>query len=110
MTATAQISLQNIQQAAENLEQLRSGNIRMPNGNPLKRKLQAGQPCFGAWILSTSADMAEILGYAGMDFLLLDHEHGQGNIDDAIGQLRAIKGTECVGVLRVPSNDYVYIK
>jgi 4-hydroxy-2-oxoheptanedioate aldolase len=82
----------------------------MPNGNPLKRKLQAGQPCFGAWILSTSADMAEILGYAGMDFLLLDHEHGQGSIDDAIGQLRAIKGTECVGVLRVPSNDYVYIK
>jgi len=82
----------------------------MPNGNPLKRKLQAGQPCFGAWMLSTSADMAEILGYAGMDFLVLDHEHGQGSIDDAIGQLRAIKGTECVGVLRPPSNDHIYIK
>jgi 4-hydroxy-2-oxoheptanedioate aldolase len=61
-------------------------------------------------MLSTSADMAEILGYAGMDFLLLDHEHGQGSIDDAIGQLRAIKGTDCVGVLRVPSNDHIYIK
>lgn len=82
----------------------------MSNGNPLKRKLQAGQPCFGAWILSTSADMAEILGYAGMDFLVLDHEHGQGSIDDAIGQLRAIKGSECVGVLRVPTNDHIYIK
>ena len=78
--------------------------------NPLKRKLQAGQACFGAWMLSTSADMAEILAYAGMDFLLLDHEHGQGSIDQAIGQLRAIKGSDCVGVLRVPSNDYVYIK
>jgi 2-keto-3-deoxy-L-rhamnonate aldolase RhmA len=82
----------------------------MPNGNPLKRKLQAGEVCFGAWMLSTSADMAEILAYAGMDFLLLDHEHGQGSIDDAIGQLRAIKGSDCVGVLRVPSNDPVYIK
>jgi 4-hydroxy-2-oxoheptanedioate aldolase len=61
-------------------------------------------------MLSTSADMAEILGYAGMDFLLLDHEHGQGSIDDAIGQLRAIKGSDCVGVLRVPSNDHIYIK
>jgi 4-hydroxy-2-oxoheptanedioate aldolase len=80
------------------------------SGNPLKRKLQAGQPCFGAWMLSTSADMAEILGYAGMDFLLLDHEHGQGSIDDAIGQLRAIKGGDCVGVLRVPANDHIYIK
>lgn len=82
----------------------------MPNGNPLKRKLREGQTCFGAWMLSTSSDMAEILAYAGMDFLLLDHEHGQGSIDDAIGQLRAMKGTECVGVLRVPSNDHVYIK
>jgi len=82
----------------------------MTSVNPLKRKLQAGQPCFGAWMLSTSADMAEILGYAGMDFLLLDHEHGQGSIDDAIGQLRAIKGSDCVGVLRVPANDHIYIK
>ena len=65
----------------------------MVEGNPLKRKLRAGQACFGAWMLSTSADMAEILAYAGMDFLLLDHEHGQGSIDDAIAQLRAIKGS-----------------
>jgi 4-hydroxy-2-oxoheptanedioate aldolase len=78
--------------------------------NALKRKLQAGQACFGAWMLSSSADMAEILAYAGMDFLLLDHEHGQGSIDQAIGQLRAIKGSDCVGVLRVPANDHVYIK
>jgi 4-hydroxy-2-oxoheptanedioate aldolase len=82
----------------------------MPDGNPLKRKLRAGQACFGAWMLSTSADMAEILAYAGLDFLLLDHEHGQGSIDQAIGQLRAIKDTDCVGVLRVPTNDHVYIK
>ena len=82
----------------------------MATGNPLKRKLQAGQPCFGAWMLSTSADMAEILAYAGLDFLVLDHEHGQGSIDDAIGQLRAMKGSDCIGVLRTPSNDHVYIK
>jgi 4-hydroxy-2-oxoheptanedioate aldolase len=82
----------------------------MQNDSPLKRKLRAGQACFGAWMLSTSADMAEILAYAGMDFLLLDHEHGQGSIDDAIAQLRAIKGSDCVGVLRVPSNDPIYIK
>jgi 4-hydroxy-2-oxoheptanedioate aldolase len=82
----------------------------MSNGNPLKQKLQAGQPCFGAWLLSTSADMAEILACAGIDFLILDHEHGQGSIESAIGQLRAMKGTGCVSVLRTPSNDHVYIK
>jgi 4-hydroxy-2-oxoheptanedioate aldolase len=82
----------------------------MTTDNPLKRKLHAGEPCFGAWMLSTSADMAEILAYAGLDFLVLDHEHGQGSIDDAIGQLRAMKGSDCVGLLRVPGNDHVYIK
>jgi 4-hydroxy-2-oxoheptanedioate aldolase len=79
-------------------------------GKALKQKLRNGQPCFGAWILSTSADMAEILAYAGLNFLLLDHEHGQGDIDTAVNQLRAMKGTDCVGVLRVPTNDRVYIK
>ena len=50
----------------------------MQAGNPLKRKLAADEACFGAWMLSSSADMAEIPAYAGMDFLLLDHEHGSG--------------------------------
>ena len=82
----------------------------MATGNPLKRKLRASQACFGAWMLSTSADMAEVLAYAGLDFLVLDHEHGQGSIDDAIGQLHAMKGSDRIGVLRPPSNDHVYIR
>ena len=50
------------------------------------------------------------LVYAGLDFHLLDHKHGQGSLDDAIGQLRAMKDTDCTGVLRVPANDHIYIK
>lgn len=82
----------------------------MPTGNPLKQKLNDGKTCLGSWLLTTSADMAEILAYAGLDFLLIDHEHGQGSIDDAIQQIRAMKGSGCAGVLRVPSNDRIYIK
>lgn len=82
----------------------------MPTGNPLKNKLRAGEACIGSWLLTTSADMAEIMAYAGLDFLLIDHEHGQGSIDDAVNQLRAMKGSDCSGVLRVPSNDRIYIK
>lgn len=82
----------------------------MPAGNPLKRKLLEGKVCIGSWLLTTSPDMAEILAYAGLDFVLIDHEHGQGSIDDAVNQLRAIKGSDCAGILRVPSNDRIYIK
>lgn len=82
----------------------------MPTGNPLKQKLREGKTCIGSWLLTTSADMAEILAFAGLDFLLIDHEHGQGGIDNAVGQLRAMKGSDCAGVLRVPTNDRIYIK
>jgi len=82
----------------------------MPDSTPLKRKMLAGKACIGAWLLTTSADVAEILAYSGLDFVLIDHEHGQGDIGDAIAQLRAIKGHDCAGIVRVPSHDPIYIK
>ncbi|WP_374378245.1 HpcH/HpaI aldolase/citrate lyase family protein [Dongia sp.] len=82
----------------------------MPDATALRRKMLSGTACLGAWLLTNSADVAEIMASAGMDFLLIDHEHGQGNIADAIAQLRAIRGTNCAGILRVPDHDPVYIK
>ncbi|MBI2255415.1 MAG: hypothetical protein HYU58_12405 [Proteobacteria bacterium] len=82
----------------------------MPNSTPLKRKMLAGNACLGAWLLTNSADVAEILAFGGLDFVLMDHEHGQGDIGGAIAQMRAIKGHDCAGILRVPSHDPVYIK
>jgi 4-hydroxy-2-oxoheptanedioate aldolase len=82
----------------------------MPKSIALKRKMLAGEACLGAWVLTNSADVAEIMAFAGLDFLLIDHEHGQGAIPDAIAQMRAIKGSGCAGILRVPSNDPIYIK
>jgi len=76
----------------------------------LQRKLATGEACLGAWILTSSADATEILAWAGLDFVLLDHEHGQGSLETAIAQLRSLKGSDCAGLLRVPSNDAVYIK
>jgi 4-hydroxy-2-oxoheptanedioate aldolase len=82
----------------------------MPNENKLKRKLLAGQPCLGAWLLTTSPDVAEVLAFGGLDFVVMDHEHGQGGITDAIDQLRALKGSDCTGIVRVPTNDHIYIR
>ncbi len=82
----------------------------MPDSQPLKQKMRAGQACIGAWLLTNSADVAEILAYAGLDFVLIDHEHVQGDIGDAIAQMRALKGHNCAGIVRVPSHDPIYIK
>jgi 4-hydroxy-2-oxoheptanedioate aldolase len=76
----------------------------------LKARLKAGEQLLGAWTMSDSPDNAEGMALSGLDFVLMDHEHGQATIPDAIAQLRAIQGTKCAGLLRAPWNDMVFIK
>lgn len=78
--------------------------------NILKARLKAGENVYGAWVGSGSADNAEILGHAGFDFLVVDQEHGAGEMADAVAMLRAAEssGTPCV--VRAPWNDPVWLK
>jgi 4-hydroxy-2-oxoheptanedioate aldolase len=78
--------------------------------NVLKRRLASGETLFGAWIETGSATVTEIMAHQGFDFLVLDLEHGQGEVRDAIEMLRAGQscGTPCV--VRVPWADPVFLK
>ncbi len=76
----------------------------------LKARLKAGEKLLGAWTMTDSPDNAEVMAQTGLDFVLMDHEHGQATLPAAIAQLRAIKGTGCAGLMRVPWNDMIYIK
>jgi 4-hydroxy-2-oxoheptanedioate aldolase len=78
--------------------------------NSLKARLKAGEKALGAWTMSDSADNAEVLALSGLDFIMMDHEHGQGLLTDAIAQMRAMAATRCVPMIRVPWNDFVFIK
>ena len=64
----------------------------MSIGNVLKQRLARGEALFGAWIETGSAVNAEILGHQGFDFLILDLEHGHGDLKDAVDMLRAAQG------------------
>jgi 4-hydroxy-2-oxoheptanedioate aldolase len=76
----------------------------------LKARLKAGEKLLGTWAMTESADTVEVMALAGVDFILIDHEHGQSILPDAIAQLRAMRVTDCPGIVRVPWNDFVYIK
>ncbi|MFT6556909.1 HpcH/HpaI aldolase family protein [Sneathiella sp.] len=77
----------------------------------IKKTLAAGQKAKGCWLFTGSADLAEIIGGAGFDAIMIDHEHGSGNLPQAIDQHRAIR---CAGdtsvLMRIPSNDPVAVK
>jgi len=77
----------------------------------LKAKLQAGKKASGAWLFTGSADMAEILGGCGFDGIMIDHEHGVGDLPAAIHQHRAIRSAGKTSVMiRIPWNDPVMVK
>jgi 4-hydroxy-2-oxoheptanedioate aldolase len=78
--------------------------------NGLKRRLAAGETVIGCWVDTGSATIVEILGHAGFDFVVIDLEHGQGDIAAAAEMIRAAQLTEMGAVVRVPSNDPVFLK
>jgi len=82
----------------------------MSNGNLLKQRLAQGEALFGAWIGTGSAVNAEILGHQGFDFLILDLEHGHGDLKDAVDMLRAAQGAGTPCIVRTPWNDPIFLK
>jgi len=78
--------------------------------NLLKEKIKAGKKTAGAWVQLASPFTTEILSSAGFDWLMLDMEHGPGDILTLISQFHSMKGTNCVPLVRTPWNDFVVIK
>lgn len=79
--------------------------------NRLLDRLEAGARCRGAWLFLGSPDAAELLGHAGFDALVIDHEHSPGGIETAVHQMRAIRAAGDATILaRVGSNDAAAIK
>jgi 4-hydroxy-2-oxoheptanedioate aldolase len=72
--------------------------------NKTKEKIAAGRPVFGYILPFPAPVLAETAGDAGLDFVMLDCEHGSltsGSVEDTI------RGAEVVGVtplVRVPAN------
>ncbi|MEI8393092.1 MAG: aldolase/citrate lyase family protein [Rhodospirillaceae bacterium] len=82
----------------------------MIRDNPVKKRLAEGGRVLGCWLNMVSPIAAEIVGMAGYDFVMIDHEHGPGSFTDAIGLMQAIAAGGACPILRVPWNDTVYIK
>lgn len=71
----------------------------------LKRALQSGDPKYGMFIGTSSVQMAELTAVAGMDFLVVDLEHGHDVETASAGDLiRAAAMTQTPVIVRVPAN------
>lgn len=73
--------------------------------NILKEKLNNGNVVFGTWMTIPSPTIVEVFGLAGMDFIVIDHEHGQFTYETSENMIRAAEVAGCTPLIRVPSNS-----
>lgn len=78
--------------------------------NWVKRKLQAGQTSFGAWLSLGDLHVAKIMARAGFDWLLIDLEHSPIDWDRASLLVDTVAEAGAVPLIRVPEGNHHYIK
>lgn len=77
--------------------------------NTAKQKMLAGQPAFGFSLGMGSPLVAELLSRSGIDFVLLDRQHGSWGEDSTIAALMALTAGSASPMARVARNNYTLI-
>ncbi len=73
--------------------------------NALKSALLEGRVQSGLWLAMASTASAEIAGRCGVDWCLIDAEHGPNTLQTITAQLQTLAGTPAEPVVRVPMGD-----
>lgn len=70
----------------------------------------SSRPLAGMWVCSGSPLIAEICAGSGLDWLLIDMEHGPSGLESVLAQLQSMAAYPISPVVRVASDDPVLIK
>lgn len=71
----------------------------------LRERALAGELLSGSFLSLGSSLTAEIAGQAGFDYVIIDLEHGSGDLSHLLVQLQALAGTPAAPVVRVTWNE-----
>ncbi len=77
----------------------------MPDKGRLKKRLAAGETVVGPFVIVPSMTMVDTLGYAGIDFCIIDTEHGPISMETATDLVIAADGAGVSPIIRVGDND-----
>jgi len=69
-----------------------------------------GRTALGTMCNAASPLIAEWLGHSGYDFVVVDLQHGENNLDSVSVMLQALSSTPATPVVRVPANMPMYIQ
>lgn len=78
--------------------------------NSIKQKWEEGKCVSNAWLTIPNSWTAEIASQSGYDVVTIDAQHGlASDITSILPMLQAIKGTNSIPFVRLPSNDHAFI-
>jgi 2-keto-3-deoxy-L-rhamnonate aldolase RhmA len=73
--------------------------------NKLKENLRQGKAIFGTMITTACVDIAEIIAHTGVDFIMIDCEHGSIGIETAGRMTSIIRNLNVTPFIRVACNE-----
>lgn len=82
----------------------------LEKGLAFKTKLRNGEQLSGAWSTLGSAEVAFLMARAGLDYIIIDLEHGKGGVDTVRDQSLALLSLDCAIVVRLPDHQVGSIK
>lgn len=82
----------------------------MLRNNRTKSKLLANEPVFGMIHSFAYPPIAELIGLAGYDFVLIDGEHGLGSSSEHLACMQAVSATSATSILRITSKDTTEVR
>lgn len=76
----------------------------------LRRRLAAGHSATGLWVTLDSASVTEMAVALGLDWVVIDAEHGQLDWSQILEHLRATVRSDTVALVRIAERDTVLAK
>jgi len=73
--------------------------------NRLRKLWREGRPTFGAIATIPSIQIVQIMARSGLDWIIVDLEHGPIDLSSAHAMIAATSGTPCVPLARIAANE-----
>ena len=83
------------------LKALFLGRLKMFNTNFIKEKLHSGKPVLGTWSGIPSTVTTDIISSTGLDFIIIDSEHGPVNFETALDMVITCESRKVSPIIRV---------
>ncbi len=75
-----------------------------------RRKLAANKPLFGIWVTLESASVTEMAVASGLDWVVIDAEHGHLDWQDIVQHIRATVRSQTVALVRIAEHNSSLVK